>query len=171
MLNREHWGEIWSGLPIRKVRCRRLGLPGSWRTLMIIVRALRPRSDRSRGLGPLVNATGVVPAYVHNEDSLRLSLSGLNHTTFDLAVYASQGKSPDPTQDSLPVAGPACPGGIGYPQGSNERFPSSRLFLLSQAFPGARSLLNGVNLSVNLDHKSDYEQEAFRCEYRSGLEI
>ena len=60
--------------------------------------------------------------------------SGLDHTAFDLAVYASQGKSPDPTQDSLLAAGPAFPGGIGYPQGSNERFPSSRLFLPSRAF-------------------------------------
>ena len=34
------------------------------------------------------------PAYVQNEGSTRLSLSGLNHTTFDLAVYASQGESP-----------------------------------------------------------------------------
>jgi len=33
------------------------------------------------------------PAYVQNEGSTRLQLSGLNHTTFDLAVYASQGGS------------------------------------------------------------------------------
>jgi hypothetical protein len=49
-------------------------------------------------------------------------ISGLNHTAFDLAVYASQGRSPATTQDSLPAAGPALPGGIGYPQGSDERF-------------------------------------------------
>ena len=49
-------------------------------------------------------------------------ISGLNHTAFDLAVYASQGRSPATTQDSLPAAGPALPDGIGYPQGSDERF-------------------------------------------------
>ena len=49
-------------------------------------------------------------------------ISGLNHTAFDLAVYASRRRSPAPTQDSFPAAGPALPDGIGYPQGSNERF-------------------------------------------------
>src|SRR5208282_3702287 len=33
-------------------------------------------------------------ACVHDEGSRRLVLSGLNHTTFDLAVYASQDGSP-----------------------------------------------------------------------------
>ena len=49
-------------------------------------------------------------------------ISGLNHTAFDLAVYASRRWSPIPTQDSLPAAGPALPDGLGYPQGSHERF-------------------------------------------------
>jgi hypothetical protein len=34
------------------------------------------------------------PACVHDEGSLRLVFSGLNHTAFDLAVYASQDGSP-----------------------------------------------------------------------------
>src|SRR3954454_24593830 len=49
-------------------------------------------------------------------------ISGLNRTAFDLAVYASQWKSPATTQDSLPAAGPALPGWIGYPQGPCKRF-------------------------------------------------
>ena len=49
-------------------------------------------------------------------------ISGLNRTAFGLAVYASWGRLPAATQDSLPAAGPALPGGIGYPQGSDERF-------------------------------------------------
>ncbi len=49
-------------------------------------------------------------------------ISGLDRTAFDRAGYASQGKSPATTQDSLPAAGPALPDGIGYPQGSSERF-------------------------------------------------
>ena len=31
--------------------------------------------------------------------------------------------------------------------------------------------LNGVNLSVTLDHENAYEQDSFRCEYGVGLEI
>src|SRR5271157_4588287 len=49
-------------------------------------------------------------------------ISGLNRTAFDLAVYASSWRLPAIMQDSLPAAGPALPGGIGYPQGSCERF-------------------------------------------------
>ena len=43
------------------------------------------------------------------------------------------------TQDSLPAVGQTLPGGTGYPQGPNERFPhvSPHDILLSQAFPGA----------------------------------
>jgi hypothetical protein len=53
---------------------------------------------------------------------------------------------PTTTQDSLLAAGPALPGGIGYPQGSGERFPSSRLFLLSTGFGlGARTFLNHLD--------------------------
>jgi hypothetical protein len=51
-----------------------------------------------------------------------MMISGLNHTAFDLAVNASQWRSPATTQDSLPAAGPALPDGIAYPQGSDEKF-------------------------------------------------
>jgi hypothetical protein len=37
---------------------------------------------------------GAAPATDHDEGSPRVVISGLNHTTFDLAVYASQGWSP-----------------------------------------------------------------------------
>jgi len=58
---------------------------------------------------------------------------GLNHTTFDLAVYASQ--------DGLPHHHARLASGCwssstrrdSYPQGFNERFPSSSSFLLSKA--------------------------------------
>ena len=46
--------------------------------------------------------------------------------------------SPAATQDSLPAAGQALPGGIGYPLGSFARFQSSlHLVLPAQACPGA----------------------------------
>ena len=61
--------------------------------------------------GTKCSATDTAPALAHSEGSGRLIISGLSHTAFDLAVYASQGKSPGPTQDSLLAAGPALPGG------------------------------------------------------------
>src|SRR5208282_3191567 len=74
------------------------------------------------------------PAYVQNEGSTRLSLSGLNHTTFDLAVYASQGESPH--RHARLASG--CWSGFArrdsYPRGFDERFWSSSLFLLSKAY-------------------------------------
>lgn len=127
-------GELVFRFPSRKLRWRRRGLPGSWGTLMVIAHALRPRLDRPRPIGTKCGAIDAAPAYDHDEGSKHLSFSGLNHMAFDLAVYASRRGSPPSTQDSLPAAGPALPGGIGYPRGSNERFPSSSLFLLSQAF-------------------------------------
>ena len=70
-------------------------------------------------------------------------ISGLNRTAFDLAVYASQGRSPAPTQDSLPAAGPALPDGIGYPQGSDKRFHIYMILLFRATC--ARTLLATVN--------------------------
>ena len=61
----------------------------------------------------------------------RVVLSRLNSTGLALAVYASQWSLLAPTQDWLAVAGQALPGGIGDPQGSDERFQTVVL-LLSQ---------------------------------------
>lgn len=47
-------GELIIRFPSRIWRWRRRGLPGSWGTLMVIARALRPRQDRPRSLGPSV---------------------------------------------------------------------------------------------------------------------
>src|SRR5262249_46642577 len=60
----------------------------------------------------------------------RSLIAGLDRTAFALAVSASSAGSPPPTPDALPAARQALPGGIGYPQGSGERFPPR--FLLSQ---------------------------------------
>ena len=56
-----------------------------------------------------------------------------------LSTLRREGR-PSTTQDSLPAAGQALPGGISYPQGSDERFLSSSLVLLSQLL-GAMSVL------------------------------
>src|SRR6516162_6887235 len=96
-------------------------LPRSRGTLVIIRRALRPRRDQAahldQGQDCLTRPPHLTTTRAHNEE-----ISGLNHTAFDLAVYASQWRFPATTQDSLLAVGPTLPGGIGYPQGSNERF-------------------------------------------------
>ncbi len=60
--------------------------------------------------------------------------------------------TPPTTQDSLPVAGSALPDGLGYPQGSDERFQTHLMFviLLSHAFRGARSGLQFSGLHFTL---------------------
>src|SRR5262249_45916483 len=84
--------------------------------------------------GP-VRCAGTAPAMSTTKAPTTIHLSGLNGTAWGLAVYASSGRLPGPTPNSLPGAGQALPDGIGYPQGSSERFQSCVLHLipLSQA--------------------------------------
>ena len=74
------------------------------------------------------------PACVHDEGSRRLVLSGLNHTTFDLAVYASQDGSPHHHARLASGCRSSFTRRDSYPQGFSERFQSSSLFLLSKAY-------------------------------------
>ena len=74
------------------------------------------------------------PACVHDEGSKRLVLSGLNHTTFDLTVYASQHGSPHHHARLASGCWSSFARRDSYPQGFIERFPSSSLILLSKAF-------------------------------------
>src|SRR5208337_504578 len=74
------------------------------------------------------------PACVHDEGSTRLVLSGLNHTTFDLTVYASQDGSPHHHARLASGCWSSFARRDSYPQGFNERFQSSSLFLLSKAY-------------------------------------
>src|SRR3954464_11004000 len=87
-------------------------------------------------MGPVVRCL-TRPPRLTKARARRDEISGLNRTAFDLAVYASQWKSPATTQDSLPAAGPALPDGIGYPQGSIKRF-QAELSSFSELL-GARS--------------------------------
>jgi len=111
---------------------RRQDLLRSWGTLMCLCPALRPRRDRRAR--PLRHANTAPAATTAKARHIK-SLSGLHHTASALAVYASQCRSPDPTQDSLPAVGQTLPDGIDYPKGSNERFQTHLMcvILLSQA--------------------------------------
>ena len=74
------------------------------------------------------------PACVHDEGSRRLVLSGLNHTTFDLTVYASQDGSPHHHARLASGCWSSFTRRDSYPQGFSERFQSSSLFLPSKAY-------------------------------------
>src|SRR5271157_5757430 len=97
-------------LPIRFSSRNCQDLPCSRETHMTIRPALRPRRDRVRAMGPRVNVSDTAPAPKQNEGSPQLQISGLNHTAFGLAVYASKWKLPATAQDSLPAAGPSFAG-------------------------------------------------------------
>jgi hypothetical protein len=87
-----------------------------------------PRWDQTRQASfgmlmlPSVNTTTSAPT---------ITLSRLNHTACTLAVYASQHGSPRDHARLASGCWPALPGGIGYPQGSTERFQS----FITSSFP------------------------------------
>jgi hypothetical protein len=83
--------------------------------------------------------TTVLPSALVTASALATSpISRLHHTACLLHVYASQYGSPHDHARLSSGCGPAWPGGVGYPRGSNEKFPPSSGFPLSQASPGAR---------------------------------
>src|SRR5271165_1471408 len=89
------------------------------------------------------------PACVQDEGSKRLVFSGLNHTTFDLAVYASQDGSPHHHARLASGCWSSFARRDSYPQGFNERFQSSSLFLLSKAY-----LTQGHHMQLSRDPAS-----------------
>jgi len=114
-------------LPCSHHERKRQDLPGSWAILMCLCRALRPRQDRKH---LALDGAPMLPPLCQRRRLPRVVLSRLNHTASALAVYASPRPSRDGTQDSLPAAGYALPGGIGYPQDCDERFPKTTASLL-----------------------------------------
>jgi hypothetical protein len=111
-----------SPFPLARFRWRWQGLPGSWGAPVRTCPALRPRRDL--GTRP-ARCSGVAFRRLEDVGSRNAVISGLNHTACTLAVYASQRRLPDATQDSLPVGGQPFPRGIGYPPGSLRNFTSS----------------------------------------------
>ena len=71
---------------------------------------------------------------VQDEGSKRVVFSGLNHTTFDLAVYASQDGSPHHHARLASGCWFSFARRDSYPQGFSERYQSSSLFLLPKAY-------------------------------------
>src|SRR5260370_37303253 len=112
---------------------KRQGLSGSWGTPVCLCPVLGARQDRS---ARLYDVCGMAPVCDDDKGSHDEALSGLDSRASARAVYASPLGLP---QDDARLASgclASFPGGIGYPQGSYERFPVCFLhpFLLSQTF-------------------------------------
>ena len=74
------------------------------------------------------------PPLAVNNGGSREELSGLNRTAWDsLSTLRSEGR-PSPRKTRFRLLAKLCRAGFVHPQGSDERFPSSSLFLLSRAF-------------------------------------
>ena len=100
---------------------------------MIIRHVLRPRCDQARWWVQVSLMPGAAPASDKDEGSRQGAFRGsIAQRLISLSTLRS-GRSPAPTQDSLPAAGPALPDGIGYPQGSCKRFHICDAFLLFRA--------------------------------------
>jgi len=81
---------VWSSVPrpTSKER-RRSDLPGSWRTLLYARPALRPRQDGIRLA--ILTSHPARPSWSNKLPApAGFSISGLHHTAYVLAVYASQ---------------------------------------------------------------------------------
>jgi hypothetical protein len=92
---------------------------------------LRPRRDRRRQA--IAAPRRGLPLCGRRRLPRRCRFRGsIARPVHSLSTLRSPGR-PRATQDSFPAAGPALPGGVGYPQGSDERFLRFSV-LLSQAF-------------------------------------
>jgi hypothetical protein len=73
---------------------------------------------------------GTAPASDKDEGSPQTTQfrGSIARRLISLSTLRREGR-PSTTQDLLPAAGPALPGGIGYPQGSNKRFHIGMILL------------------------------------------
>ena len=90
---------LWSPVP-RPARRRLPDLPGSWGVLVRMPYSPTPVERRRLGLRRRRRVAFRQTEGVGLHDA---TITGLNHTAYALAVYASQLRSPAPTQDSLPA--------------------------------------------------------------------
>jgi hypothetical protein len=116
---------------------RRRGLPGSWGTPRWTCPVLRPRRDRARQAiaaprrGLPLRSRRRLPRI----SSFRGSIARPVHS---LSTLRSPGR-PGTTQDSLPAAGQALPGGGRCPAGSQREVSALQSLPPLPSFPGART--------------------------------
>ena len=114
---------------------------------MCLCPALRPRQVRSH---PTTLSAPTRPPLKRKRrllqlDSFRGSITRLQHS---LSTLRREGR-PSTTQDSFPAAGQALPDGLGYPQGSCERFRG--VSYISSSFPKLswRNVFSGMAGQMN----------------------
>ena len=91
------------------------------------------------GVPGLIQYADTAPASSNNEGFPREHTFGAQSHGFDTGCLRfARRVAPQATQDSLPAAGQALPGGIRYPQGSYERFPQYHPYILPP-FPSFRA--------------------------------
>ena len=133
----------WS-FAVRQPPCRSaLGVTGSL-TFLGNPHAFMPGSSTPAGQIVLAKRTTCTAPDLATPKARRDdTLSGLNNRALRLAVYASQpGLLPDHARLASGCR-PALPDGIGYPQGSNERFPKCIPYI-SSSFPKLRDAMPHV---------------------------
>ena len=96
--------------PAGKLPRKRQDLPSSWGTPIVRLHMFHTDAGRIADTRPL-RCRDMAPGHRKAKAPAK-GLSTLNSMAFGLAVYASQCGLPRPTQNSLPAAGQALPGGL-----------------------------------------------------------
>ena len=102
--------ELLTRCPRRDVAEEATGAPKFLGNLSYPFAMFQSDAGRTACTRPL-QCSSVAPGH-RKAETPTLGLSTLNSMAFGLAVYASQGRLPDTTQDSLPVAGQALLDGV-----------------------------------------------------------
>src|SRR5271166_856031 len=130
-------GVVGSGLPIR-IYDGNVGVSQvpwkPWWSLSVLFDPGRIR-QAERTMSELPDTA---PACVHDEGSRCLVLSGLNHTIFDLAVYASQGVAPPPRKTRFWLLVQLCRAGF-VPAGFQRKVSEFESLPPFQSLPDART--------------------------------
>ena len=127
-------GELVFRVPSRNCWWKRTGLPGSQGPLVCLGPVLRPRRDRSRQASCGVSAWS--PRLTRARTPAKSFRGSIARPRHWLSTLRSEGH-PSPRKTRFRLLAKLCRAGFVYPQGCNERFPSSSLFLLSRALPDA----------------------------------
>ena len=112
-------GLCYAGVPPALPSWSQRDLPGSWATRSTFALL----SDPGRAGVPSRFGTPVLsPLYRRRRPQQEITFRGsITRLLRSLSTLRRRGR-PRPAQDSLPAAGYALPGGIGYPQGGYEKF-------------------------------------------------
>ena len=136
-------GELVIRFPSRRSRWKRRGLPGSWGTLMIIARALRPQQDRPRSVGPRETRPTRPPLMTTTKTPGDFRFRGsITRPLTWLWTLRGEGH-PSPRKTRFWRLARLCQAGW-KPAGFRSKVSEFEALSPFPSFPGARTLLNGV---------------------------